>query len=74
MAEINKANDGQGENLATQQAGEVEHNLERDHPHLAHTRLGEDLAIPTTKTDLAVEEAGVERRHGKNKMDTGLKE
>ena len=39
-AEINKADDGRGEKLATQQAMEVEHNLERDHPHLPHTRLG----------------------------------
>ena len=37
-AEINKANDGRGEKLATQQAVEVEHNLERDHLPLPHTR------------------------------------
>ena len=39
-AEINKANDGRGEKLATQQAVEVEveHNLKRDHLPLPHTR------------------------------------
>ena len=39
-AEINKANHGRGEKLATQQAVEVEveHNLERDHLPLPHTR------------------------------------